>query len=342
MLARLARELPRGPYLYEPKWDGFRVLAFRDGGELELQSRHGRPLARYFPELVAGLRALAEPRFVLDGEVVVTRDGTFDFAALMARLHPAASRVERLSVEAPAAYVAFDLLARGDDDLTREPFARRRAALEEVVGEAGPIRATPTTEDAEVAAAWLRRFAGGGIDGVVAKHRDGTYEPGRRELVKVKLERTAECVVGGFRWHVSGSIVGSLVLGLHDEAGALRHVGVSSSFTREGREQLAELLAPLSTSIEGHPWEHGFGLGRSPMGRLLGAAGRWDPREMPLDWVPVRPELVCEVGYDQVDGGRFRHPARFLRWRPDRDPASCTFEQLVVETAEPGGVFAAP
>ena len=381
MLARLARELPRGPYLYEPKWDGFRALAFRDGREIELQSRHGRPLARYFPELVEGLAAVRQNAFVLDGEIVVSRDGGFDFPALMARLHPAASRVERLRTEAPALFVAFDLLALGAEDLTREPFERRRARLEELLTTAEPtrepgrpgasntllqrtargprsgvsasreaqvtdrylgadgtgaarIRATPITDDPDVAGTWLASFAGGGVDGVdgvVAKRRDLRYEPGRREMVKVKTERTAECVVGGFRWHVASERVGSLVLGLYDDDGSLRHVGVSTSFTREGREQLAAKLAPLVAGIEGHPWEHGFGLGRSPLGRLLGSAGRWDPREMALDWVPVRPELVCEVAYDQLDENRFRHPARFLRWRTDRDARSCLLEQL--ETA---------
>jgi ATP-dependent DNA ligase len=329
MLARLVRELPRGAYAYEPKWDGFRALAFRDGDAVELQSRHGRPLGRYFPELAEALRSLPDRAFVLDGEVLVALDGRFDFVTLMARLHPAASRVERLAAEAPAFFIAFDLLAVGAGDLTETPFERRRARLEALLSKApSALRATPLTRDPALAAAWLGRFAGGGVDGVVAKALDGRYEPGRRAMLKVKTERTAETVVAGFRWLAAGEQIGSLLLGLYDDDAALRHVGVSSSFTREARDRLAETLTPLVTPIEGHPWERGFGLGRSPLGRLLGAAGRWDPREMPLDWVPVRPELVCEVAYDQVDEGRFRHPARFRRWRPDREPGSCRLEQL--------------
>ena len=329
MLAKLARELPRGDYLYEPKWDGFRALAFRDRADVDIRSRHGRPLARYFPEVVEAIAALREERLVLDGEIVVAGPDGFDFAALMARLHPAASRVERLRRETPARLVVFDLLAVGDESLLDVGFGDRRARLESLARSPGEaFLVTPATADSDVAAGWLESFRGGGIDGVVAKHTSLPYEPGKRAMVKVKRERTAECVVAGFRPMVEADAVSSLVLGLYDDAGELRHVGVVTSFTRDTRERLTAELAPLVTGIEGHPWEHGFGLGPSPLGRLLGAAGRWDPASMPMDWVPVRPELVCEVAYDQVDQGRFRHPARFRRWRPDRDPRSCTLDQL--------------
>jgi ATP-dependent DNA ligase len=333
MLARLARELPRGGYLYEPKWDGFRALVFRDGAEVDIRSRHGRPLARYFPELVEGLTELAPARFVADGEIVAAAPSGADFAALMARLHPAASRVERLRGETPARLVLFDLIAVGDDDLRATPFEERRARLEALLADAAPpIHLTPLTESHDVAREWLERFAGAGVDGVVAKHRSLPYEPGRREMVKVKRERTADCVVAGFRWLAGARLVGSLLLGLYD-GGKLRHVGVATSFPRDRRAALVEELAPLVTPLERHPWRAGFGLEPSPLGRLLGAAGRWTPSEMAMDWVPVRPDRVCEVAYDQLDDGRFRHPARFRRWRPDRDPRSCTFDQL--ETAAP-------
>ena len=334
MLGRLARELPAGDFLYEPKWDGFRCLVFRAGSEIDLRSRHGRPLARYFPELVEALRALAAHRFVLDGEIVVVTPAGFDFAALLARLHPAASRVERLRAETPAAFIAFDLLALGEDDLRGAPFAERRSRLAELLGAAEPpLFLTPATDQRAVAHAWLDRFAGGGIDGVVAKHRELRYEPGVRAMVKVKAERTADCVVGGFRWLVDRPLPSSLLLGLYDDAGLLEHVGVAASFTEPQRRRLLEEITPLVAPLEGHPWENGFLLGGSPLGRLKGAAGRWTP-EMERDWVPLSPVRVCEVAYDQLDSGRFRHPARFRRWRPDRAPASCTFEQL--EFAAPG------
>jgi ATP-dependent DNA ligase len=334
MLARLARELPRGPYLYEPKWDGFRALAFRDGDAVELQSRHGRPLGRYFPEIVEALLALETPRFVLDGEVVVAGPGGLDFPALMARLHPVESRVERLRRETPARLVAFDLVAFGDEALLATSFAERRARLESVVAGESAVVLTPVTNDPEVASAWLDRFAGGGVDGVVAKERDLTYQPGKRVMVKVKNERTADCVVAGFRWLAEHDLVSSLLLGLYDEAGGLRHVGVVTSFSRDQRARLTAEVTPRATTLAGHPWEHGFGLERSPLGRLLGAAGRWIPGEMEMDWTPVRPDLVCEVAYDQVDDRRFRHPARFRRWRPDREPRSCTLDQLEASPPE--------
>ena len=327
MLGRLARELPEGAFLYEPKWDGFRCLVFRCGDEIDLRSRHDRPLARYFPELVEAFRELPAERLVVDGEIVVAAAG-FDFAALLARLHPAPSRVERLRRETPAAFIAFDLLARGGDDLRERPFAERRSLLPEVLVPARPpLFLTPVTHDHGVACGWVDRFGGTGIDGVVAKHRELRYEPGVRAMLKVKRERTADCVVAGFRWLGDRPLPSALLLGLYDESGALQHVGVASSFAEAERGRLLDELAPLVAPLAGHPWEGGFLVGGSPVGRLPGAAGRWTP-DMQQDWVPVAPVRVCEVAYDQLDRDRFRHPARFRRWRPDREPRSCTFEQL--------------
>ncbi|HEX2273211.1 MAG TPA: ATP-dependent DNA ligase [Acidimicrobiales bacterium] len=332
MLATLARELPGGDFLYEPKWDGFRCLAFRDGDHVELYSRNDRPLARYFPELGEALLALAESRFVMDGEIVVRGADGVDFGALMLRLHPSPSRVARLRAETPGSFVAFDLLALAGTDLRPAPFAERRAHLTEVVAGAPPsLLLTPITDDVEVAARWLERFAGGGIDGVVAKDPGAPYQAGRRSKswLKVKRERTADCVVGGVRLLDDEPVIASLLLGLYDAGGLLRHVGVTSSFTKAERRQLVEDVRPYVTSVAGHPWEQGFALERGPIGRLAGAAGAWDPATMERDWWPLRPELVCEVAYDHLDpGGRWRHPARFGRWRPDRDPASCTLDQL--------------
>jgi len=339
MLAKLARELPRGDYLYEPKWDGFRCLAFRSGDEIDLRSRHGRPLARYFPELVEAIAGLPHTRLALDGEVVVVARDTFDFSALLTRIHPAGSRVERLRTETPASFVAFDLLELGDELLLDRPFVERRARLESLLADAfAPLVLTPITADPEVATDWLDGF-GGGVDGVVAKARTAPYQPGKRALVKVKRARTAECVVAGFRFLAERPAVSSLLLGLYDADGRLEHVGITSSFSEEQRARLLATLRPLVTPLEGHPWEHGFLLAGSPIGRLRGSAGRWTP-EMVRDWLPVRPELVCEVAYDQLDGGRFRHPARFLRWRPDREPESCTTEQLAVEPVDAGSLLA--
>jgi ATP-dependent DNA ligase len=335
MLAKLVRELPEGDYVYEPKWDGFRCLAFRDGDEVELTSRHERPLARYFPELVTALRQAAEPRFALDGEVLVLRDGRFDFAALMARLHPAAARVRQLAARTPAVLVAFDLLSRGGEDLREQPFARRREALL-ALGLQAPLRVTPATEDRAQAMRWLSAFRGGGLDGVMAKPRGGAYQPGARAMLKVKHERTAECVVAGVR--AAHGEVGALMLGLYADGGALEHIGVASSFSRARRAQLAAELAPLAVKLAGHPWEHGFLLAGGPMGRLKGAAGRWEPG-MTLDWVPIAPVRVCEVAYTQLDGRRLRHPAKLVRWRPDREPASCRLDQLDEPGALPADVL---
>jgi ATP-dependent DNA ligase len=325
MLARLERSLPVGDgLLYEPKWDGFRCLAFCSGGEVVLQSRNDRPLTRYFPEVVAGLRGLGN--VVLDGELVITRAGRADFPALLARLHPAASRVERLARETPSCYVVFDLLATAGEDLTAHEFADRRVRLTTLLEDPpAPLAVTPQTSDPVAAQEWLDAAAGSGIDGVVVKPPDLRYEPGRRSMVKVKRLRTADCVVAGVRVHADGG-VGSLLLGVHDRD-RLVHVGVVSSFARAARQELREELAPLVTSLDGHPWEQGFGLEGGALGRLKGTAGRWTP-DMVRDWVPLRPERVAEVSYDHLEGFRFRHPARFVRWRPDRAAASCTVEQL--------------
>jgi ATP-dependent DNA ligase len=332
MLGRLARELPTDGFVYEPKWDGFRCLAFRDGADVDLRSRHDRPLGRYFPELCEALLALEEWRFVLDGEIVVLRDGRFDFTALMERIHPAASRVELLRNETPALFIAFDLIARGDEDLSGAPFARRRQALEDLLGAASPsLRLTPLTKSAAEAATWLDRHQGSGIDGVMAKRPDLPYLPGKRAMVKVKPEQTADCVVAGFRVFGEPPVVASLLLGLYDTEGRLEHVGVASAFSEARRAELVDELAPHIVALEDHPWKEGFLLGGGATGRLAGAAGRWDTG-MALDWVPLAPRLVCEVAYDQHDGHRFRHAARFKRWRPEREPASCTTDQL--ETPE--------
>ena len=328
LLARLERALPAGDGLsFEPKWDGFRCLAFRDGEDVALSSRNERPLARYFPEVVAGLRRLRAERVVLDGELLVTVDGRVDFPALLGRLHPAASRVELLAGSTPAQYVVFDVLAVGDDDLRDRPFAERRAVLERLLDEApAPLCLTTSTRDRAQADAWLDAPPGSGIDGVMAKADGLRWEAGRRSMVKVKRARTADCVVAGLR-PAGPDEVGSLLLGLWDEVGVLEHVGVAGRLAKSRRRELADVLRPLVTELDGHPWEHGFGLGGGALGRLPGTAGRWTP-DMRRDWVPVRPERVAEVAYDHLEGVRFRHPARFVRWRPDRDPASCRTEQL--------------
>jgi ATP-dependent DNA ligase len=343
MLARLQRELPQGDFIFEPKWDGFRCLAFRDEERVDLRSRHDRPLTRYFPEVRRALRELPEARVVLDGELVVATERGFDFGALMMRLHPAVSRVERLSAETPAGFVAFDLLALGDEDLRRQPFAARRERLVRLLRAAPPtLRLTPATADPDLAAGWLHQFAGGGVDGVVAKPFNLPYRPGVRAMTKVKLERTADCVVAGLRLFVDRPELSSLLLGLYSSAGKLHHIGVVTSFKRGRRRELLAELRGLAVPLEGHPWERGFLMAGAPTGRLAGAAGRWSPDEMALDWVPLAPERVCEVAYDQVDGSRLRHPARFRRWRPDRDPCSCGLEQLEVAAPEPATVVCPP
>ena len=349
MLARLTRELPRGDLTYEPKWDGFRCLAFVDDAEVDLRSRHDRPLSRYFPELVTAfeeLRDTARTTFVLDGEIILegretsgptaAGEASPGFADLMSRLHPAASRVERLSRETPARYVAFDLLALGAADLRGSRYGDRRARLETLLGASVPplrLDLTPATRDPAIAERWFD--AGSGIDGVVAKADDLRYEPGRRSMIKVKLDRTADCVVAGWR-PLPGGAVSSLLLGLYDEAGGLRHVGVVTQLPTADRVSLARDLEPLEIPLDEHPWRSGFLIGQSPLGRLKGSAARWTP-DMEHDWVPIRPERVVEVGYDQVDVDRFRHPARLRRWRPDREASSCRIEQILASSREPAG-----
>ena len=330
MLGRLVRELPREGYLYEPKWDGFRCLVARSGDEVDLFSRHGRPLARYFPELVEDLTALHGGDLILDGEIVLVRNGIFDFAVLMSRLHPAASRAAQLSRAAPARLIAFDLLALDGRPYADRPFRERRSALESLL----PTRedrvcATPITADPDEAEIWLRRYPGAGVDGVMAKDPEAPYRPGARAMLKVKLEQTADCVVAGYRLRGDRPELGSLLLGLFDDDGTLQHVGVAGAFSRRAGEELMSELRELERPLEGHPWQNGFLLAGGPQGRLPGAAGRWTPGEMPLDWFPVHPSRVCEVRYEQLDHLRFRHPARFVRWRPDREPGSCRLDQLL-------------
>jgi ATP-dependent DNA ligase len=325
--------------VYEPKWDGFRALVVRDReGADELWSRHGRPLGRYFPEVVEAISSLTTRPFVLDGEILVrNKAGTFDFAALLARLHPAASRVERLRRETPALFVAFDIVRHGEESLFDVGTLERRAHLERLLADVRePLAITPMTHDVAEAAGWLERFAGGGIDGVVAKAVNEPYRPGQRAMLKVKRAHTAECVVAGFRWLADRPAIGSVLLALYDND-TLRHVGVVSSFTEATRETFLQQLSPLAMPLADHPWARGFLIDRSPLGRLKGAAGRWTP-DMEFDWVPLRPDLVAEVSYDRFDGDRFRHPARFLRWRPDRDARSCTFDQLEVDHRAPSAL----
>lgn len=326
MLAKAVHEVPRAPGLvYEPKWDGFRCVVFRDGAELELGSRNDRPLTRYFPELVELLLDVLPPRCVVDGEIVLVTDDGLDFDTLQNRLHPAASRVRKLAEETPASFVAFDLLALEDRDLTAEPFRERRRLLESVLG-APPVgfHLTPVTDDPDVAQDWFTRFEGAGFDGVMAKPVDLPYEQDKRVMWKVKHERTADCVVAGFRWHKDGVGVGSLLLGLFDDDGTMHHVGVASSFTAARRRELVEELAPLrENALDGHPWQEWAQV----RGRVPGAQSRWSAGK-DLTWEPLRPEWVAEVRYEHLLGGRFRHMSRLVRFRPDRLPESCTYAQL--------------
>jgi ATP-dependent DNA ligase len=343
MLAKPAPELPAGDgWLFEPKWDGFRAIAFRDGDRLYLQSRDLRPFDRYFPDLAAPLRAILPAQSVVDGEIVIATDEGLDFNALQLRLHPAVSRVAKLAAETPAAFVAFDLLAEGDLDLRSRPQAERRVRLEAALARAdGRVHLTPCTRDRAVAQEWFHRFEGAGLDGVIAKHETTTYQPGKRVMLKIKHVRTADCVVAGFRWHKTGpgELVGSLLLGLYDDDGALHHVGVTSSFTTVMRRQLAKELEPLrKQALEGHPWrEWAEALEGSP--RMPGATSRWSQGK-DLSWEPLRVGRVCEVAYDHLQGDRFRHAATFLRWRPDKQPAECRYDQLeVTPPAELAEIF---
>jgi ATP-dependent DNA ligase len=337
MLSKLVAELPVGEDLrYEPKWDGFRTIVFRDGDDIELSSRNSRPLARYFPELVDALKDALPARCVVDGEVVIATRGCLDFEALLQRIHPAASRIARLAGETPASFVAFDLLAEGDTNLCAAPFSTRRSRLEALFKKRGPedtVHLTAQTTDVAQAADWLERFEGAGLDGVVAKAPDLSYRPGQRVMWKIKHERTADCVVAGYRDHKQGG-VGSLVLGLYDDAHQLRHVGVCSGFSVKRRKELVDELSPLElTDADSHPWREFKGAG--PTG------SRWKA-DAELDMHALRLSLVCEVAYDHRQGDRFRHATSFRRWRPDRDPDSCTFEQLeVVPPIELTEVFGA-
>ena len=340
MLAKAADALPDGDgWLYEPKWDGFRALVFRDGDEVYTQSRDLKPLDRYFPELAAPLRANLPERCVLDGEVVIARDGALQFESLLLRIHPAASRVAMLAAETPASFVAWDLLALGDEDLRATPQGERRERLVEALGGAQPpVHVTPATLDRALAADWFERFEGAGLDGVVAKRLDGTYQPGKRAMLKIKHARTADCVVAGFRWHKNGpgTHVGSLLLGLFDDNGKLHHLGITSSFTWEKREALVAELAPLREgALEGHPWAEWAAwadAGTDGSGqRLPGAGSRWN-RGKDLSWEPLRCERVVEVAYDHLQGDRFRHATTFRRWRPDKQPAECRYDQLETTT----------
>ncbi|WP_405640710.1 ATP-dependent DNA ligase [Streptomyces uncialis] len=329
MLAKSVPDIPPGMQ-YEAKWDGFRAIVFRDGPELELGSRTGKPLTRYFPELVAALADRLPARCVVDGEIVIVRDGRLDFDALTERIHPADSRVRTLAERTPASFVAFDLLALGDDALLDTPLTDRRALLAGALAAATPpVHLAPATTDAEVARSWFETYEGAGLDGVVAKPLDLPYRQNERLMFKVKHERTADVVVAGYRFHKSGPVVGSLLLGLYDDAGALQHVGVCAAFPMKRRAELVTELEPLRMeSAADHPWAAWADEAAHASARLPGAPSRWSGKK-DLSWVPVRPERVCEVAYDHMENGaRFRHTARFRRWRPDRTPASCTFEQL--------------
>ena len=327
MLAKSVPDMPVGKFLYEPKWDGFRCIVFRDGDEVELGSRNEKPLTRYFPEVVAAVQAQLPERCVVDGEFVIAAGKGLDFEALLQRIHPAASRVTMLASTTPASFIAFDLLALGDDALLDRPQSERRALLEQVLSRAqAPMHLTPATTDLELAREWFSLFEGAGLDGVVAKPLDQVYAPDTRVMQKIKHSRTADCVVAGYRLHKSGPVVGSLVLGLYDDGGALQHVGVAASFPMPRRASLIDELAPyLLPEGAKHPWLGDLASARKPGGE----PSRWN-RDKDLSFVPLRPELVAEVGYDHMEGTRFRHTVQWKRWRPDRDAASCGFAQLEV------------
>jgi ATP-dependent DNA ligase len=340
MLSAAADVLPAGEgWLFEPKWDGFRTLVFRDGDEIMLQSRDEKPMNRYFPELIEPLKAALPERCVVDGEVVIVGANGLDFEALLLRIHPAESRVKLLAKGTPASYVAWDILAHGDEDLREVPLEKRRKLLDRLLARAkAPIHLSPATRDRELAEDWFRRFEGAGLDGVMAKRLDSPYRAGERTMIKVKHSRTADCVVAGFRWHKNGpgTMIGSLLLGLYDDEDTLHHVGVTAAFTTAMRKQLAGELAPLrENALENHPWRD-WAVAQDEASakgqRMPGASSRWN-RGKDLSWVPLRPERVVEVSYDHMQGTRFRHAAHFLRWRPDKPPEECRYDQLEVTPA---------
>lgn len=344
MLAKLARELPPAEgMLFEPKWDGFRCIVFRDGAEVELGSRKEKPITRYFPELVDPLRDHLPEKCVLDGEIVIAGPaGRLDFDALLQRIHPADSRVRLLAEQTPASFVAFDLLAVGDEDLRPAPQGERRQRLETVLaGARPPVHLTPATTDRDVAAEWFAAFEGAGLDGVVAKPVGLPYRENERVMFKVKHERTADCVVAGFRWHKSGPVIGSMLLGLYDSAGDLHHIGVTSAFPMAQRKTLVDVLAPFrDNALEGHPWAAWAQAGDEGT-RMPGGQSRWNAGR-DLSWEPLRPELVVEVRYDHLQGDRLRHSGQFVRFRDDRDARSCTYSQLEeVAPAELAKIFGA-
>jgi ATP-dependent DNA ligase len=340
MLAKRTDAIPSGgAWSFEPKWDGFRTLIFRDGDELLLQSRDTKPLDRYFPELVTILKQQLPERCVLDGEIVLAGPGGLDFDALQLRVHPAASRVKMLSETTPASVVFFDLLALDEEDLTAVPFEQRRTRLQATLRDIqAPLHLTPSTRDAAVAQDWFKRFEGAGLDGVMAKGLSSVYAPNKRTMLKIKHERDCDCVVAGFRWHKNGNqtLLGSLLLGLYDASGVLHHVGVCGSFTEKHRRELVGFLAPYRTDASvNHPW----GAAVDPEGRVPGGQSRWSAGK-DLSWEPLRPELVVEVAYEHMQGDRFRHLAHFRRWRTDKAPAHCTYEQLeVVPPQELSAIF---
>ena len=337
MLAKAAADLPDGDgWLYEPKWDGFRAIVFRDGDDVYVQSRDLKPLDRYFPELAPALRANLPERCVVDGEIVIPGADGLEFESLLLRIHPAASRVKMLSEQVPASFVAWDMLALGDQDLRATAQAERREIIErELRGAAPPMHLTPATRDVELARDWFERFEGAGLDGVVAKPLDAPYQPGKRAMLKIKHARTADCVVAGFRWHKNGpgTHIGSLLLGLFDDKGDLHHVGITSSFSWDKRAALAVELEPLrSDALVGHPWSEWaawstYGSADASGTRMPGATSRWN-RGKDLSWEPLRAERVVEVAYDHLQGDRFRHATTFVRWRPDKQPADCRYDQL--------------
>ncbi|AYY15491.1 ATP-dependent DNA ligase [Actinobacteria bacterium YIM 96077] len=330
MLAKSAKKIPSGMH-YEGKWDGFRSIIFRDGDEVEIGSRNERPMTRYFPEVVEAAREHLPPRCVVDGEIIIVTGDHLDFERLLDRIHPADSRVRELAERTPASFLAFDLLALGDVNSMEHPFEQRREALVGALADAGPpVHLAQATTDETEARRWFDQFEGAGLDGLIAKGLNDPYRPGERTLVKVKHDRTADCVVAGFRWHKSGGVVGSLLLGLYDDAGTLQFIGVSSAFPMKRRAELVEELAPYrmdAGALAEHPWADWARAEAHEGARLPGNQSRWNAGK-DLSWEPLRPELVVEVAYDHMQGTRLRHTAQFRRWRTDRDPKSCTYEQL--------------